>query len=167
MIWKDIKTYSLSDEELRKLKFAKITTNKGSMIFELFYKDAPQAVSNFAELANSGFYNNLGFHRVIRGFMAQGGCPNGDGRGGPGWRIKCETTSNPNKHIKGALSMAHAGKDTGGSQFFICFDRQPHLDGEHTVFGQIRDKDSLAVLDTIEMGDKIEKVEIFEDLELF
>lgn len=167
MIWKDIKTYSLSEEELKKLKYAKVTTNKGEMIFELFHKDAPQNVANFAELANSGFYNGLKFHRVIKGFVAQGGCPKGDGTGGPEWRVKCEVTTNLNKHKKGALSMAHAGRDTGGSQFFICFGEQPHLDGEHTVFGQIRDKESLAVLDKLEMNDVIEKVEILEDLQLF
>lgn len=167
MIRKSIKTYNLSQEELKKLRYAKITTNKGEMLFELFYKDAPQNVANFAELANSGFYNGLKFHRVIKGFVAQGGCPKGDGTGGPDWRVKCEVATNPNRHKRGALSMAHVGRDTGGSQFFICFVDLPHLDGEHTVFGQIRDNDSLSVLDKLEMNDVIEKIEILEDLQLF
>ncbi|MFP4486864.1 MAG: peptidylprolyl isomerase [Campylobacterales bacterium] len=167
MVWKDIKSYNLSEDELKKAKFAKIVTNKGEMIFELFYKDAPENVANFAHLANSGFYDNLAFHRVIPGFVAQGGCPKGDGTSGPDWRVKCEVDTNLNKHKKGALSMAHAGKDTGGSQFFICFGEQPHLDGEHTVFGQIIDKKDFKVLDSIEVGDKIEKIEVFEDFSLF
>ena len=104
---------------------------------ELFENDAPRTVANFKKLANEGFYDGLTFHRVIPGFVAQGGCPNGNGTGGPGYTIECETAGNPNKHVVGALSMAHAGKDTGGSQFFICYDSFPHLDGVHTVFGQV------------------------------
>ncbi len=104
---------------------------------ELFEDDAPRTVANFKKLANDGFYDGLTFHRVIPGFVAQGGCPNGNGTGGPGYTIECETAGNPNKHVVGALSMAHAGKDTGGSQFFICYDSFPHLDGVHTVFGQV------------------------------
>ena len=104
---------------------------------ELFEEDAPNTVANFKKLANEGFYKGLTFHRVIPGFVAQGGCPYGNGTGGPGYKIKCETAGNPNKHVIGALSMAHAGKDTGGSQFFICYDSFPHLDGVHTVFGQV------------------------------
>lgn len=167
MIWKDIKTYKLPEEELKKLKYAKITTNKGAMAFELFYKDAPENVANFAHLANSGFYNGLGFHRVIKGFVVQGGDPIGDGTGGPEWRVVCETDNNAHKHLKGALSMAHAGKDTGGSQFFICLGEQPHLDGVHTVFGQIIDEKDFKVLDAIEQGDVIETIEVFEDFSLF
>lgn len=167
MIWKDIKTYKLPEEELKKLKYAKITTNKGAMAFELFYKEAPENVANFAHLANSGFYNGLGFHRVIKGFVVQGGDPIGDGTGGPEWRVVCETDNNPHKHLKGALSMAHAGKDTGGSQFFICLGEQPHLDGVHTVFGQIIDEKDFKVLDSIEQGDTIESIEVFEDFSLF
>ena len=121
-------------------------TDKGKITFELFSNDAPNTVDNFIKLVNDGFYNGLTFHRVIPGFMAQGGCPNTregsngmPGTGGPGYSIKCEI--NPNKHLKGSLSMAHAGKDTGGSQFFIVYEPQPHLDGVHTVFGKTENMD--------------------------
>ena len=125
------------------------------MSIRLFPNEAPNTVANFASLAQSGFYDNLNFHRVIAGFVAQGGCPEGSGRGGPGYSIACELENNPHKHLKGTLSMAHAGRDTGGSQFFICFAPQPHLDGEHTIFGQIEDKESLKVLDSLKEGDII------------
>lgn len=163
---REIKIYEVKDSELQKLQYAKIYTNKGIMTFKLFANDAPQAVSNFATLAKEGFYNKLKFHRVIAGFVAQGGCPNGTGTGGPGYCIKCEVENNPNRHLKGALSMAHAGRDTGGSQFFICFVNLPHLDGEHTVFGNIDQKDteSLNVLENIKQNDIIEKIEILESL---
>ena len=121
-------------------------TNEGEITFELFSNDAPNTVNNFIKLVNDGFYNGLAFHRVIPGFMAQGGCPNTregsngmPGTGGPGYSIKCEI--NPRKHLKGSLSMAHAGKDTGGSQFFIVYEPQPHLDGVHTVFGKTENMD--------------------------
>ena len=121
-------------------------TNEGEITFELFSNDAPNTVDNFIKLVNEGFYNGLTFHRVIPGFMAQGGCPNTregsngmPGTGGPGYSIKCEI--NPKKHLKGSLSMAHAGKDTGGSQFFIVYEPQPHLDGVHTVFGKTENMD--------------------------
>ena len=121
-------------------------TSEGEITFELFSNDAPNTVNNFIKLVNDGFYNGLAFHRVIPGFMAQGGCPNTregsngmPGTGGPGYSIKCEI--NPNKHLKGSLSMAHAGKDTGGSQFFIVYEPQPHLDGVHTVFGKTENMD--------------------------
>ena len=121
-------------------------TDKGKITFELFSNDAPKTVDNFIKLVNEGFYNGLTFHRVIPGFMAQGGCPNTregsngmPGTGGPWYSIKCEI--NPNKHLKGSLSMAHAGKDTGGSQFFIVYEPQPHLDGVHTVFGKTENMD--------------------------
>ena len=121
-------------------------TEEGEITFELFSNDAPNTVNNFIKLVNEGFYNGLAFHRVIPGFMAQGGCPNTKegsngmpGTGGPGYSIKCEI--NPNKHLKGSLSMAHAGKDTGGSQFFIVYEPQPHLDGVHTVFGKTENMD--------------------------
>ena len=121
-------------------------TSEGEITFELFSNDAPNTVNNFIKLVNEGFYNGLAFHRVIPGFMAQGGCPNTregsngmPGTGGPGYSIKCEI--NPNKHLKGSLSMAHAGKDTGGSQFFIVYEPQPHLDGVHTVFGKTENMD--------------------------
>lgn len=156
----EIKTYEITQEDKDNLLYALIQTSKGDMALELFINDAPQAVKNFATLAEEGFYNGLNFHRVISGFVAQGGCPIGNGCGGPGYSIKCETQNNPHKHIKGALSMAHAGKDTGGSQFFICFAPQPHLDGGHTVFGQIIDEDSLRVLDSIKQGDEIITIKI-------
>ena len=121
-------------------------TEVGNINIELFSSDAPETVKNFTELINKGFYDGLSFHRVIPGFMAQGGCPNTrdgssgmPGTGGPGYQIKCEI--NVNKHLKGSLSMAHAGKDTGGSQFFIVYEPQPHLDGVHTVFGKTNDMD--------------------------
>ena len=121
-------------------------TDEGKITFELFSNDAPNTVDNFIKLVNEGFYNGLTFPRVIPGFMALGGCPNTregsngmPGTGGPGYSIKCEI--NPNKHLKGSLSMAHAGKDTGGSQFFIVYEPQPHLDGVHTVFGKTENMD--------------------------
>ena len=111
--------------------------NNNVVEIELFSQEAPLTVENFKQLIEKGYYNGLTFHRVIAGFVAQGGCPYGTGTGGPGYTIKCETENNPHKHVVGALSMAHAGKDTGGSQFFICYDSFPHLDGVHTVFGQV------------------------------
>ncbi len=155
---KPIKTYEIKEEELAKTAYATIKTNKGNIALELFYKDAPQAVSNFVALAKEGFYDGLSFHRVIAGFVAQGGCPYGTGTGGPGHRIKCEVAHNPNKHKRGSISMAHAGRDTGGSQFFLCFVDLPHLDGEHTVFGKITSAEGLNVLDKIKQGDIIESV---------
>lgn len=161
---KELKTYEYTQEELAKFQYAKITTNKGAMIIKLTPEFTPNTVANFATLANDGFYDNLKFHRVIEGFMAQGGCPNGTGTGGPDWAIACETNSEGQIHKKGSLSMAHAGANTGGSQFFICFVPCPHLDGVHTVFGNIQanDKESFEVLDSIRMEDSIEKIEILE-----
>jgi peptidyl-prolyl cis-trans isomerase A (cyclophilin A)/peptidyl-prolyl cis-trans isomerase B (cyclophilin B) len=143
---KELKTYTPTAEELASYQWAKMTTVKGVMWIKLY----------------NGYYNGLNFHRVIPGFMAQGGCPTGTGTGGPGWAIPCETALNKHRHVKGTLSMAHAGPNTGGSQFFICFASTPHLDGVHTVFGGIEadDKESMAVLDSIAMRDVIEKVEI-------
>ena len=113
-------------------------TSKGKVVIELFEDEAPNTVANFITLVEDGFYDGLTFHRVIDGFMAQGGCPLGTGTGGPGHSIKCECYSEKaRKHERGSLSMAHAGKDTGGSQFFICFVDTPHLDGKHTVFGKV------------------------------
>jgi peptidyl-prolyl cis-trans isomerase B (cyclophilin B) len=165
MFGRKLKTYDLSAEELSKLQWAKISTSKGDIWLKLFPEEAPNTVANFAHLATTGFYNNLNFHRVIPGFMAQGGCPHGTGTGGPDWAIPCETKKNTTKHRKGALSMAHAGRDTGGSQFFITFVATPHLDGVHTVFGAIEldDKDSFAVLDSIKGQDAINSIEIFEE----
>ena len=134
---------------------ATMETDKGVIHLELFDQAAPNTVKNFVDLSNKGFYDGLNFHRVIPNFMIQGGCPNGDGRGGPGYTIKCEINSN--KHLAGTLSMAHAGRDTGGSQFFICHSPQPHLDGVHTVFGKTEDMD---VVNAISQGDKILSVKI-------
>ena len=128
--------------------------------FDLFPDEAPGTVANFEKLANEGFYNGLTFHRVIPGFVSQGGDPNGTGTGGPGYTIKCETEGNPHKHEAGSLSMAHAGRDTGGSQFFIVHEPQPHLNGVHTVFGKVT-----SGMDTVlgmKNGDVMEKVEVFE-----
>lgn len=161
---KDLKEYDYTKEELEKFKYAKISTNKGDIFIELFYNETPNTVSNFVTLANEGFYNNLNFHRVIAGFMAQGGCPDGTGAGGPEWAIKCEVDADKQVHNKGSLSMAHAGRDTGGSQFFICFVPCPHLDGNHTVFGAINENDdeSFEVLDSIRQYDDILSIEILE-----
>lgn len=137
-----------------------ITTNKGTMHFELYDDDAPGTVANFKKLVEAGFYNGLPFHRVIPNFMVQTGCPEGRGSGGPGWSIKCETGGTKQIHDRGVMSMAHRGLDTGGSQFFICHNRAgtSHLDGVHTCFGKLTD--GLDVLDDIRQGDVMEKVEI-------
>ena len=140
------------------MKQAVMETDKGKMTIELYPDEAPGTVANFEKLANSGFYDGLTFHRVIPNFVIQGGCPRGDGTGGPGWTIKCETDGNPRKHQRGSLSMAHAGRDTGGSQFFICHSPQPHLDGKHTVFGQVTA--GIDVVDAIRRGDHMTKVRV-------
>lgn len=160
-----LKNYDISAEELKALQWAKMNTSKGTIWLRLYNDETPNTVANFAHLANDGFYNDKTFHRVIPGFMAQGGCPHGTGTGGPGWAIPCETALNKHKHVKGTLSMAHAGPNTGGSQFFICFVPCPHLDGVHTVFGGIEadDADSMKVLDSIEGQDIIESVEILAE----
>lgn len=161
---KELKEYNYSEEELSKFNYAKITTNNGVIWIKLFNKETPITVSNFATLANDGFYNGLKFHRVISGFMAQGGCPDGSGMSGPGWAIKCEVNAPKQVHNRGTISMAHAGRDTGGSQFFICFVSCPHLNNHHTVFGGIEDDDSesFSVLDLIKQNDKIVSIEILE-----
>ena len=132
-------------------------TEKGTIQIDLFNQDAPGTVDNFVKLSKEQFYDGLTFHRVIDNFVVQGGCPNGTGAGGPGYTIKCEI--NDNKHQAGSLSMAHRGKDTGGSQFFICHSPQPHLDGVHTVFGKTENMD---VVNAIRQGDKILSVTIEE-----
>jgi len=141
---------------------AEIHTEKGVMKIEFFEDDAPGTVENFTKLAKSGFYDGLTFHRVIPNFVIQGGCPNGIGNGGPGYKIKCELDGENQFHDRGVLSMAHAGRDTGGSQFFICHSREntAHLDRNHTCFGRVFD--GLEVIDDIRGGDKIEKVIINE-----
>ena len=123
-----------------------LQTSKGDINLELFPKEAPGTVANFVKLIEDGFYDGLAFHRVIPDFVIQGGYPNTregakgvPGTGGPGWRIKCETSGNPHQHKLGALSMAHAGKDTGGSQFFITLDKTPWLNGHHTIFGKVKE----------------------------
>lgn len=141
------------------MKKALITMENGNQIeLELFDQEAPGTVANFEKLANEGFYDGLTFHRVIPGFVAQGGCPYGTGTGGPGYTIKCETAGNPHKHLRGSLSMAHAGKDTGGSQFFICYDSFPHLDGVHTVFGRVTS--GMEHVDAIKQGDRMQTVKV-------
>jgi peptidyl-prolyl cis-trans isomerase B (cyclophilin B) len=150
-------------------KTAIFETNLGKITAELYEKDAPLAVANFEKLANSGFYDGVKFHRVIADFVVQGGdplsrdLPAGDrkiGTGGPGWTIKCETAGNPRTHAVGALSMAHAGKDTGGSQFFMVLSEQntKHLNGVHTVFGQITD--GLDVMKKIKQNDSMTTVRV-------
>jgi peptidyl-prolyl cis-trans isomerase B (cyclophilin B) len=141
---------------------ALMDTDAGTITLQLFDADAPGTVANFVKLAKDGFYDGLAFHRVIAGFMAQGGCPNSRegargvaGTGGPGYKIPCEI--NPNRHKAGTLAMAHAGRDTGGSQFYICFAPQPHLDGQHTVFGHTDDMD---VVLKLRNGSRINKVTI-------
>ncbi|QGG47610.1 peptidylprolyl isomerase [Heliorestis convoluta] len=142
------------------MKKAIIETEKGTMVVELYEKDAPGTVANFEKLIKEGYYDGLTFHRVIPDFVIQGGCPNGTGSGGPGYTIPCEVQNNPNKHMRGSLSMAHAGRDTGGSQFFVCHSPQPHLDGNHTVFGRV--VEGLEVVDDIRRGDRMTKVTIEE-----
>ncbi len=141
------------------MKKAMIETDKGNIVLELFENDAPNTVANFVKLINKGYYNGLKFHRVIPNFMIQGGCPVGNGTGGPGYTIKCEI--NPKKHLTGTLSMAHAGKDTGGSQFFITHSPQPHLDGVHTVFGQV--VEGMNVVNAIRQGDVMKQVKVIEE----
>jgi peptidyl-prolyl cis-trans isomerase B (cyclophilin B) len=151
---------------------ATIKTSKGTVVAELYPKEAPNTVANFAKLANSGFYDGTKFHRVIPDFVVQGGDPYSKGpphaqgpvgTGGPGYKIKCETAGNPHRHVVGALSMAHAGKDTGGSQFFLVLSEQNtrHLDGVHTVFGRITE--GLDVLPKIKQNDELTEARVEEN----
>ena len=147
------------------MKTARFETSSGSITAELFDEEVPGTVANFEKLANDGFYDGTRFHRVIDNFMIQGGDPYsrdpGDrrtGTGGPGYTIKCETHRNTHHHVAGTLSMAHAGKDTGGSQFFICHSPQPHLDGQHTVFGQVTEGQD--VVDAIRKNDQITSIRV-------
>lgn len=151
--------------------YALIKTAKGTMKVNFYEKETPNTVANFVKLAGEGFYDGLRFHRVIPEFVIQGGCPFsrnlGDprvGTGGPGYSIKCETKSEKQYHDRGVLSMAHAGKDTGGSQFFICHNRTntQHLDGVHTCFGRVEEKD-WEVIDAIRPGDLIESITIVNE----
>lgn len=146
----------------RIMKKAIMETEKGTMTIEFFEEDAPGTVENFVTLSEKGFYDGLTFHRVIPDFVVQAGCPKGDGTGGPGYTIDCELDGDNQYHDRGVLSMAHAGRDTGGSQFFICHSRKntAHLDRNHTVFGKV--VEGLEVIDEITQGDKIQSVTITE-----
>jgi len=145
------------------MKKAEIHTDKGVMKVDFYEKDAPNTVENFVKLSRSGFYNGLTFHRVIPDFVIQGGCHQGTGMGGPGYNIKCELDGGNQYHDRGVLSMAHAGRDTGGSQFFICHSRRntSHLDRKHTCFGKVTE--GLEVIDEIQQGDRIENIVILEE----
>ena len=144
------------------MKTAEIHTEKGVMKVEFYEKDAPNTVDNFIKLSKEGFYDGLTFHRVIPNFVIQGGCPSGTGTGGPGYKIDCELTGENQYHDRGVLSMAHAGRNTGGSQFFICHNRDntKHLDRNHTCFGKVIE--GIEVVDQIKAGDKIEKIVVQE-----
>lgn len=139
---------------------AEIHTAKGLMKVEFYEKDAPNTVKNFVDLSKKGFYDGLTFHRVLPDFVIQGGCPNGTGAGGPGYKIDCELTGDNQYHDRGVLSMAHAGRNTGGSQFFICHSRNntSHLDRNHTCFGKVTE--GVDVIDEIRQGDSIDKIVI-------
>jgi peptidyl-prolyl cis-trans isomerase B (cyclophilin B) len=147
------------------MKTATFDTDRGTIVAELFDGEAPNTVANFEKLANSEFYDGTRFHRVIANFMIQGGDPLSKtannpraGTGGPGYHIKCETSTNVHKHVAGTLSMAHAGKDTGGSQFFICHKPQPHLDGVHTVFGQVTS--GMDAVNAMRQGDVVRTIRV-------
>ncbi|HEV8145713.1 MAG TPA: peptidylprolyl isomerase [Bryobacteraceae bacterium] len=139
---------------------ATLKTSRGEIVCELFTKDAPTTVNNFVFLAREKFYDGTIFHRVIPDFMIQGGDPTGTGRGGPGYRFEDECKSNPNKHKVGTLSMANAGPNTNGSQFFVTHVATPWLDGKHTVFGQVTKGQD--VVDKVQQGDKLESVTVVE-----
>ena len=145
------------------MKKAIINSEKGEMTVEFYDKDAPNTVANFIKLSEEGFYNGLTFHRVIPDFVVQGGCPQGTGVGGPGYKIDCELDGDNQYHDKGVLSMAHAGRNTGGSQFFICHSRDntAHLDRNHTCFGRV--VKGLEIIDEIRQGDQIIDISIFEE----
>ena len=144
---------------------AELKITQGKLGIELYEDDAPGTVANFVSLAKKGFYDGLTFHRVIPDFVVQGGCPKGDGTGGPGYTIDCELDGEKQYHERGVLSMAHAGRDTGGSQFFICHSRKntAHLDGNHTVFGKVVENADL--IDEIRANDEIISVKIVEEAE--
>lgn len=144
------------------MRKAEMVTDKGTLLIEFYDDDAPLAVQNFIDLSKKGFYDGLKFHRVIPGFVVQGGCPDGTGAGGPGYTIPCELDGTRQYHDRGVLSMAHRGRNTGGSQFFICHNRQntAHLDRNHTCFGKV--VEGLEIIDDIRAGDVIQKVTIIE-----
>lgn len=140
------------------MKTAEIKTEQGTMKVEFYEKDAPKTVENFVKLSKAGFYNGLTFHRIIPNFVIQGGCPEGTGAGGPGYQIDCELDGENQYHDRGVLSMAHAGRNTGGSQFFVCHSRDntAHLDRNHTCFGKVVEGQD--IIDKIQQGDKIEEI---------
>jgi peptidyl-prolyl cis-trans isomerase B (cyclophilin B) len=142
---------------------AEMITDKGTMLIEFYDEDAPNTVKNFVDLSKKGFYDGVIFHRVIPDFVIQGGDPTGTGRGGPGYHIDCELTGGNQYHERGVLSMAHAGRNTGGSQFFICHSRNntAHLDRNHTCFGRV--VEGVDTVDLIRQGDKIQKITIIEE----
>jgi len=142
---------------------AEMITDKGTMLIEFYDEDAPNTVKNFVDLSKKGFYDGVIFHRVIPDFVIQGGDPTGTGRGGPGYHIDCELTGGNQYHDRGVLSMAHAGRNTGGSQFFICHSRNntAHLDRNHTCFGRV--VEGVDTVDLIRQGDKIQKITIIEE----
>ena len=152
----DLKVHEVDAETLAGATRCVMETDKGTIVIEMFPDAAPNTVANFYVLSEDGYYDGLSFHRVLPDFVAQGGCPEGTGSGGPGWEIACETDGNPHTHQEGSLSMAHRGPDTGGSQFFLVKASQPHLDGMHTVFGMI--SEGLDVMQSIEQGDRMIKV---------
>lgn len=145
------------------MRKAEMITDKGTMTIEFYDKDAPVAVDNFIKLSKEGFYNGVKFHRVIPNFVIQGGDPTGSGAGGPGYAIKCELDGDNQYHDRGVLSMAHRGRDTGGSQFFICHSRDntAHLDRHHTCFGKV--VEGLDVIDQIQQGDVINEIKVLEE----
>lgn len=162
---KEIKTavYFLSLQQKFRTMKGIIKTNKGEMTVEFYEKDAPKTVANFVKLSKDGFYNGLTWHRVLPDFVIQGGCPKGNGTGGPGYAIDCELDGENQYHDRGVLSMAHAGRNTGGSQFFVCHSRNntAHLDGVHTCFGKVIE--GLEIIDLIQENDKINEIVIIED----
>ena len=156
---------SLNLQQILIMTKATLSTKYGDMVIEFYDQDAPKTVENFVRLAKSGFYDGIKFHRVIPDFVVQGGDPTGTGAGGPGYSIPCELTGGNQYHDRGVLSMAHAGRDTGGSQFFICHNRTrtQHLDRNHTCFGKV--VENVDIVDQIRQGDLIEKIRVHEEAE--
>jgi peptidyl-prolyl cis-trans isomerase B (cyclophilin B) len=163
-LFEGTKKYDFSHEALAACKLARIRTAKGDIIVQLLPEVAPNTVSNFVHLINAKFYHNLKFHRHIAGFVAQGGCPVGDGSGGPGWKIASEFHDDMPSHKRGTLSMAHAGRNTAGSQFFFVLEDQPDLDSDFSVFATIEegDRESFEVMDSLRQDDIIESIEIVQ-----
>ena len=157
MQWKQPPAMEIDAEKTYKLA---MQTNRGLIEIELYAQHAPKTVNNFVFLTRQGFYNGIKFHRVISNFMVQGGDPTGSGRGGPGYKFEDETAGNPLKHETGVLSMANAGPNTNGSQFFITHSPQPHLNGKHTVFGKVAS--GMDVVNAIRQGDVMESVTVSE-----